>query len=160
MSDATGLDGSELLTRLLSRNAAVERHLTVHLDAFLQEAGVTPEFRGMVREVIRPALELTAEGERDVIRFAQHGRGARGFAADIADALNARLEAFGDEFDRQATTPAQRKLAANFRGFAGELMDLLWRGAFPMSDAAIRRSVAVAPTAAANDNERGRGGRG
>lgn len=146
----------ELLTRLLSNNAAVERHLTGNLDAFLQEAGHTPEFRGMFRELVRPALDVIAETERDVIRFVQ--RDPR-FAADVADALSARLEAFGDEFERQARTPDQRRLAANFRAFADELMNLLWRGAFPMSDAEIRRSVAATPVAV-NDNERGRGGRG
>lgn len=147
----------ELLTRLLSHNAAVERHLTGNLDAFLQEAGHTPEFRGMFRELVRPALDVIAETERDVIRFVQ--RGGNDAFADVADALSARLEAFGDEFERQARTPDQRRLAANFRAFADELMNLLWRGAFPMSDAEIRRSIAATPVAV-NDNERGRGGRG
>lgn len=153
MSDVTD---RELLTRLLSNNAAVERHLSGNLDAFLQEAGHTPEFREMFRELVRPALDVIAGTERDVIRFVQR---TPGFSADVADALSARLEAFGDEFERQAVTPAQRWLAANFRAFAGELMGLMWRGAFPMSDAEIRESVRGSLPAAVNDNERGRGGR-
>lgn len=158
MSDVPG--GRELLTQVLTRNSAIEKHLTTNLDAFLQEAGITPEFGRMVRGLTSPVLEMIAESERDVIRHVQQG--GRGFTVDEADALTARLEAFGDALVRDATTPAQQKLAANFRAFAGELMDVMWKGAFaePVSDAEIRKAIAVVPPVAVNDNQRGRGGRG
>ena len=40
---------------------------------------------------------------------------------DSVGAMITRMEAFGDAFERLASTPDQRELAASFQGFVGEM---------------------------------------
>jgi hypothetical protein len=42
-------------------------------------------------------------------------------SADTSDAIIAKLQAFGDQFEHLATTVDQRKLAAQFKAFVGEV---------------------------------------
>ncbi len=47
------------------------------------------------------------------------------FAADVFDALMTRLEAYGDEFERLATTREQAVLAQTFSQLVSDLPQLL-----------------------------------
>jgi hypothetical protein len=73
MNDNRSLPASDLLvTNLLKTTASIEAHLTTGMNAFLMKSGATQQFVEVMTEFIRPLLQIVAEMEKEVIRFARN----------------------------------------------------------------------------------------
>ncbi|OWK41963.1 hypothetical protein [Fimbriiglobus ruber] len=72
MNDNPAPDRREkLIGRVLTDAVVIEEHLTAGLLKLLETNGFTPEFREVVKEFVRPVIEVLHDLERDVIDFAR-----------------------------------------------------------------------------------------
>jgi hypothetical protein len=141
-------------------NRVVVDHLFVGLPAMLEARGVSEAVRESVTDFLKPLVGMLDRWERESIDFA---RSTRLPTADVFDGLFTTLEAFGDEFERLARTPDQRREAMNFQRFVGDVSAAICPERLPVAieieehDNGARLARHAPQPANENDRPRGRG---
>jgi hypothetical protein len=98
----------KLIGSTLTNVAVIDEHLRTGLQAMLKANGVPDVVRDAVAEFVQPAIAILERMEKEVIDYAR------------TSPNTSTLELFSSEFERQARTPDQVRLAAHFREYVSK----------------------------------------
>lgn len=145
----------------LSATALTEHQLKIELPKVLEANGASVDLRAAVAEFMKPIVSIMHEWERESIDFARDSRSSV-VTGDLIDGMLTTLEAFGDEFERTAKTPEQRRAAVSFQRFVGDMAAVLSPERPPLAieieepDLGVREAHDAPRPANGNERRRGR----